>query len=274
MERSVRQAVAFIRSRYYEPITLSDVAAEVFVSPYHFSRIFSRAVGLTPGRYLTAVRLFAAKRMLLTTDLTVSDIVCSVGYNSVGTFTSRFTRAVGMSPTQYRDPAVARLTVAASDDFARLPDLGDMIEASRDRRVRSEAAGVLEGSLDIPTTVGGVDALVGVFDDAAPQGAPVAFEAFTAHGRTEFEVTGVPNGSYHVIAVAMPYGGRADAARALTAGTRARVTIASGLNTYVSLVMDLAEETAPPIAVTLADASAAGTDFRRTGDRGLQPTVA
>nr|AGO97152.1 AraC family transcription regulator [Streptomyces sp. CNT-179] len=274
MEKSVRQAVAFIRSRYDEPLTLNEVAAEVFVSPYHFSRIFSRAIGLTPGRYLTAVRLFAAKRMLLTTDLTVSDIVCSVGYNSVGTFTSRFTRAVGMSPTQYRDPAVSRLLVAASDDFARLPDLADMIEASRSRPQLNGCAHSLSGTLDIPWSAGRTDALVGVFSDAAPQGAPVAFEAFTARGRTEFEVTGVPSGPHHVIAVAMPHGARGEQRRVLTANTRGHVKIACGINTYVSLSMAPTEETAPPIAVTLADTSASGVEFRRSGDPRLQPTVA
>ncbi|WP_187347144.1 helix-turn-helix transcriptional regulator [Nocardiopsis sp. CNR-923] len=274
MESSVRQAVAFIRSRYYEPITLNEVAAEVFVSPYHFSRIFSRAVGLTPGRYLTAVRLFAAKRMLLTTDLTVSDIVCSVGYNSVGTFTSRFTRAVGMSPTQYRSPAVARLTVAASDDFARMPDLGDMIEANRGRSRTEGPTNTLRGALEIPSQVCGANAVVGVFRDAAPQGAPVAFEAFTAHGRTEFEVAGVPNGSYRVIAVAMPHETEAESGRVLTANTRRHVTISSGLNTYVSLSARPAEETATPMAVTLADVSSVGADPRRAGDLCLQPTVA
>jgi len=55
----------------------------MFVSPFHFSRIFAKTVGLTPGRYLTALRLFEAKRLLLSTSLTVSDVVCSVGYSSV-----------------------------------------------------------------------------------------------------------------------------------------------------------------------------------------------
>ncbi|WP_197024166.1 helix-turn-helix transcriptional regulator [Nocardiopsis sp. CNT312] len=276
MERAVREAVTFIRSRYHDPITLSDVAAEVFVSPYHFSRIFSRSVGLTPGRYLTAVRLFAAKRMLLTTDLTVSDIVCSVGYNSVGTFTSRFTRAVGMSPTQYRTPDVARMVVAASDDFARLPGLGEMIEARRHRRTPPGDSGTLSGSLNVPLSVGAVDAFVAVFGDAAPQGAPLAFEAFSAHGRTDFEVTGVPRGSHHVIAVAMPCGAGTEAARVLTAGTRRHVTVEPGLDTYVSLMMGPAEETAPPIAVTLAGTPGtpvSEVDLTQTRGRSLQPAV-
>lgn len=272
MEHSVRKAVDIIRSRYCDPITLNEVAAEVFVSPYHFSRIFSRAVGLTPGRYLTAVRLFAAKRMLLTTDLTVSDIVCSVGYNSVGTFTSRFTRAVGMSPTRYRDPAVLRLLVAVSRDFARFPDLTEMVELSRHRTKVSQHTASVRGTLDLPEGVSSADVLVGVFPQATPQGTPLAFAALSAYGRTDFEVPHVPDGSYYLIVVAMPQGNRDRDAPLLKAVTRGCIKIASGLRTHVYLPLEPVEETDPPVAVTLADVAA-----MRTGSpeiRSLRQTVA
>ncbi|PDP84557.1 AraC family transcriptional regulator [Glycomyces fuscus] len=243
-----------IRSRYSESLTLNGVAAEVFVSPYHFSRIFSRAVGLTPGRYLTAVRLFAAKRLLLTTELTVSDIVCSVGYNSVGTFTSRFTRLVGMSPTQYRDPAVARLFVAVSQDFSRMPDPEEMMEAHRCRLPPERPTTVLSGAIEIPRSAGVADAVVCVFSEAAPQRSPIAFQALSVLGRAEFEIPGVPGGSHHLLAMAVPRGARADAS-VLTAMTRRHVRTEPGLNTYVSLSLGAPEGTDPPVAVTLADAS-------------------
>lgn len=128
VERSIRpavlQAITSIRDRYFESITLADLASEVFISRFHFSRMFADATGVTPGRFLTAVRLFEAKRLLLTTSLNVSDIVCSVGYSSVGTFTSRFSRAVGMTPTQYREPQVAELLVAISPTLQRIPRCG------------------------------------------------------------------------------------------------------------------------------------------------------
>ncbi|MFD1151045.1 helix-turn-helix domain-containing protein, partial [Saccharothrix hoggarensis] len=130
LRSAVRQAIACMHENYRETITLGRLAAEVFVSPFHFSRVFAKATGITPGRYLTAVRLFEAKRLLLTTSLTVSDIVCSVGYSSTGTFTSRFTRAVGMTPTQYRDPRVDEMLVALSPNLRRLPAL-PVLEAAR-----------------------------------------------------------------------------------------------------------------------------------------------
>ncbi len=253
MEESVRRATEIIKLRYSEPITLNEIAAEVFVSPYHFSRIFSRDVGLTPGRYLTAVRLFAAKRLLLTTELTVSDIVCSVGYNSVGTFTSRFTRLVGMSPTQYRDPDVSRLFVAASHDFFRMPDLEEMVAASRYRLLPERYTTTLRGVIEAPAAAGVTDTVICVFSEAAPQRSPVVFQPLALSGRREFEVSGVPIGSYHILAMAAPRRGRAYMPM-LTATTRRHVTIGPGLDTGVVLSLRPFEVTNPPVAVTLAEA--------------------
>lgn len=255
MEESVRRAAGIIRSRYSDPLTLNEVAAQVFVSPYHFSRIFSRAIGLTPGRYLTAVRLFAAKRLLLTTDLTVSDIVCSVGYNSVGTFTSRFTRVVGMSPTQYRDPIVSRLLVAASSDFSRMPEVGEMaMAASRRPSLPCQHRTTLRGTIEVPRGAGAVDAMVGVFSEAAPQRSPVAFQVLPVSGRTEFEVRGLPSGSHHVLAVAAPRARGVDTT-VLTAATRRSVSVTPGNHTLVDLALRPPAEADPPVAVTLADTS-------------------
>ncbi|NYH50603.1 AraC-like DNA-binding protein [Nocardiopsis arvandica] len=266
VEESVRRATEIIRNRYSESITLNKIAAEVFVSPYHFSRIFSRDVGLTPGRYLTAVRLFAAKRLLLTTGLTVSDIVCSVGYNSVGTFTSRFTRLVGMSPTQYRDPAVSRLFVAASHDFSRMPDLGEMVAANRCRLLPKRYTATLRGAIEVPRAAGVADAVVCVFSEAAPQRSPVAFQALSVLGRAEFEVSGIPSGSHYLLAMAAPRGRRPDAS-GLTAVTRRHIRTEPGLSLHVGLSLQSPEVTDPPVAVTLADASAL------VGDGALGQTV-
>ena len=122
----------------------------MFVSPFHFSRMFAKATGVTPGRYLTAVRLFEAKRLLLTTSLTVSDIVCSVGYSSVGTFTSRFTRAVGMTPTQYREPEVGELLVALAPNFRGLPSLRTLRAAGRGCASLRSGDGVINGRMEMP----------------------------------------------------------------------------------------------------------------------------
>src|SRR6185437_2346845 len=106
---AVQRVVSLIHRRYTEPLTLQDLAAEACYSTFHFTRVFHKEAGLPPGQFLTAVRLYHAKRLLAGTDMSIVDVVTSVGYSSVGTFTTRFTNATGVSPSAFRDPAVNRL---------------------------------------------------------------------------------------------------------------------------------------------------------------------
>ncbi|MCF2125353.1 AraC family transcriptional regulator [Strepomyces sp. STD 3.1] len=101
-ERAVEQAVRIIRERYAEPLGLDDIARAVLVSKFHLLRIFTEITGVTPGRFLSAVRISEAKRLLQQSDLAVACISSMVGYSSTGSFTSRFTSSVGIPPTQYR----------------------------------------------------------------------------------------------------------------------------------------------------------------------------
>ena len=245
MREVVRKAVSSIRSRYSEQITLSDLAAEVFVSPYHFSRVFSSEVGVTPGQYLSAVRFFEAKRLLLTTTLTVSDIVCSVGYNSVGTFTSRFTRAVGMSPTQYRHPEVKRMMLAVSPEFQRLPTPELVRQA--ERSCGAAGGGSVDCAVELPRSAGRVDFLVGVFADSIPQCAPVAYHTGSASRTVRVTVHDVPEGRWTVIAVAC----RAGALPLLLGASRQRIAVTRGRTAPVTVRLRDLVPTDPPIAVTL-----------------------
>jgi AraC-like DNA-binding protein len=253
VQPAVLRAITLIQERYFEPITLSGLAAEVYVSPFHFSRIFAKATGVTPGRFLTAVRLFEAKRLLLTTSLTVSDIVCSVGYSSVGTFTSRFARAVGMTPTEYREPEVAELLVALSSHFQRLPSLRALRAAGRNCASLQEGTGMLSVRLDMPRGASPANVLVGVFADAVPQCGPVAFGGMANMRSGEMTIHGVPDGNWTVIAVAehAPVTG--------ANGTPARFTVGSVASQVLPFGQSIAAvqlrppaHTDPPIAITLA----------------------
>ncbi len=68
----------------------------------HFSREFRRAFGESPHAYLLTRRLERAATLLRSTDYSVADICMRVGLSSVGSFTTSFTRAYGMTPTAYR----------------------------------------------------------------------------------------------------------------------------------------------------------------------------
>ena len=87
-------------------------------SPFHFLRVFRVVTGTTPGRFLTALRMHAAKAALATTDRQVSSICFDVGYRSQSAFTTQFTKLVGIPPARFR-----RLVDAAG--LGAVPDRTD-----------------------------------------------------------------------------------------------------------------------------------------------------
>jgi AraC-like DNA-binding protein len=93
---------------------VDDLAAAAHLSRAHFSREFKRAFGESPYSYLLTRRLERAASLLRGTDWTVADICMRVGLTSVGSFTTSFTSAYGMSPTAYRasfPPAAALVPI-------------------------------------------------------------------------------------------------------------------------------------------------------------------
>ena len=97
MNSAVERAIECISERYSEPLSLTEVARGAILSRFHFCRVFRDTTGVTPGRFLSAVRIYQAKRMLLTTSLSITDIAFAVGYNSLGSFSNHFTNSVGES---------------------------------------------------------------------------------------------------------------------------------------------------------------------------------
>jgi AraC-like DNA-binding protein len=89
-------------ARYFEVLAVRDLAGAAGLSQAHFSREFRRAFGETPHSYLLTRRLERAAALLRNTDRSVIEICLSVGLQSVGSFTTSFTRTYRMSPTAYR----------------------------------------------------------------------------------------------------------------------------------------------------------------------------
>jgi AraC-like DNA-binding protein len=91
-----------VDARYAEPLGVDDLARSAGLSRAHFSREFRRAFGESPHAYLVARRLERAASLLRSTDRPVVSICFAVGLRSVGSFTTSFSRAYGMTPTAYR----------------------------------------------------------------------------------------------------------------------------------------------------------------------------
>jgi transcriptional regulator GlxA family with amidase domain len=113
--RHLLRAKDLADARYFEPLGVEDLARAAGLSRAHFSREFRRAYGESPHAYLLTRRLERAAALLRATDRSVADICVSVGLQSVGSFTSSFTRTYGVSPTVYR------ATFPPASDQARVP---------------------------------------------------------------------------------------------------------------------------------------------------------
>jgi AraC-like DNA-binding protein len=100
--RHLLRAKDLADARYFEPLGVDDMAAAAGLSRAHFSREFRAAFGESPHAYLLTRRLERAASLLRMTDRSVADICFSVGLQSVGSFTTSFTRTFGRSPTAYR----------------------------------------------------------------------------------------------------------------------------------------------------------------------------
>ena len=100
--RHLLRAKDLADARYFEPLDVDDLARAAGLSRAHFSREFRRAFGETPHGYLLTRRLERAAALLRTTDHSVAEISLSVGWQSVGSFTTSFSRTYGQSPTAYR----------------------------------------------------------------------------------------------------------------------------------------------------------------------------
>jgi AraC-like DNA-binding protein len=89
-------------NRYADKLDVEDMAKAAGLSKAHFSREFKAAFGESPHVYLLTRRLERAAALLRTTDRGIADICYSVGLQSLGSFTTSFTRTYGVSPTAYR----------------------------------------------------------------------------------------------------------------------------------------------------------------------------
>jgi AraC-like DNA-binding protein len=99
--RAVETAL-WIDAHSHRPIDLEDAAAQAGISPFHFLRLFSDVLGVTPHQYLLRSRLRHAARRLADDDSPITDIAYDVGFNDLSNFVRTFHRAAGASPQKFR----------------------------------------------------------------------------------------------------------------------------------------------------------------------------
>jgi AraC-like DNA-binding protein len=90
---------------YSERVTLENTARKACLSRFHFNRLFAGAFGETPHEFVTRRRIEEAKKLLLRDTESVTDICFAVGYESLGSFSTRFRSLTGLSPASFRREA-------------------------------------------------------------------------------------------------------------------------------------------------------------------------
>ncbi len=104
-----------IDREYAQPLDVEALARGVHMSAGHLSREFKRAYGEPPYSYLMTRRIERAMALLRRGDLSVTDVCFEVGCSSLGTFSTRFTELVGVSPSVYRDRMAAEMADSAGE---------------------------------------------------------------------------------------------------------------------------------------------------------------
>ena len=103
---AVARGKRFIEEHFAEELSLERVAREVSLTPYYFSKIFSRVCGESVVDYLTRVRIEAAKRLLADPAISIKETCFRVGYNDPNYFSRVFKKVTGQTPTEYRTSMV------------------------------------------------------------------------------------------------------------------------------------------------------------------------
>lgn len=98
----IQHAIALIQKNYAQLYGVEEVAEELSVSKCHLVRLFSKSVGISPGRYLTAVRITVSKRYLSGKDYPVEVVATLSGFSGANYFCKVFKSKTGQSPLEYR----------------------------------------------------------------------------------------------------------------------------------------------------------------------------
>lgn len=183
IEDAIERTITLMWNRYADPLSLEELAATAMFSKFYYARAFRDVTGTSPGRFLSAVRLFMAKRYLLETPASVTEISFRVGYNSLGTFTSRFAHSVGVPPTKYR-------TMGPSE----MPLVG--LSTARMKRYKS----TVSGKIRVAGAADGFRIYVAAFKSPVVEGMPASFDILDDAGTFRL---GVPDGRWFVRAAAV-----------------------------------------------------------------------
>ena len=98
----LKKVLEYIELYYSTPITLQDLANKMNLNQKYFTKIFNQMTGKSPIQYLNYYRIEIACDMLLTTDLSITDICLNCGFNDLSYFIKTFKKEKNISPKKFR----------------------------------------------------------------------------------------------------------------------------------------------------------------------------
>ena len=101
-ERTINGITRYLQEHLTEEISLSVLAEEFHLNPQYISQLFKTEIGVGFLAYLTSIRMERAKKLLLTTNLSIAEVSEQSGYADYRVFTKVFTKSEGITPSQYR----------------------------------------------------------------------------------------------------------------------------------------------------------------------------
>jgi AraC family transcriptional regulator len=107
IDRRIRRSVELMHAQLATELSLKEIAAASYLSPFHFARVFKKLTGATPHAYLAAIRTTRAQLLLTNPELSIAEIGALVGYASPSHFTKAFRQATGATPRAFRKALVS-----------------------------------------------------------------------------------------------------------------------------------------------------------------------
>ncbi|WP_326695982.1 AraC family transcriptional regulator [Streptomyces sp. NBC_01754] len=240
-EQAVRRVVRYMQDNLGQDLTVDDLARTALFSKFHFTRLFQEATGTSPGRFLSALRIQEAKRLLVNSDFSVADISGRVGYSSVGTFSSRFKACVGLSPRAYRE-------LGGTSPKLPAPVTGPSSVAH---------SLSLRGRVLFPPGTAPGRVFVGLFPSCVRQGRPARWTVLDGPGA--FVLKDAPGGTWYVLFHSVPHGHEGElfgrpARGLLSVGRHGPVTVhPDALPRPAEITLRPQDILDPPILIALLD---------------------
>jgi AraC-like DNA-binding protein len=238
VENAIERAADYLWGHYSRPLSLTEIAESARLSRFYFARLFRDTTGITPGRFLAAIRIHHAKRLLLDTSLRITDISVVVGYSSLGSFSNCFTSSVGVSPGRFR-----RLSRTGAFEVHGVP------------RATSAVSGAVAGTISLPDGHGNARVYLGAFKTPMVQ-YPAAAEVIVdvPGGRPScYQLPHVPEGTWfvHAVAVADGVGPDPQAHRTSLIGMHPSVTVTADSVTSAAVRLRRRRPVDPPVLLVL-----------------------